>query len=79
MATAKNAVLLGYNLVGGEGGGGGELNFHGGGEQKFGWGESIPPAGKTLFLGGSFSNRENVRAPIQFRRDSQTQLYQIQL
>ena len=23
------------------------------------------------FLGGSFSNRDNVRAPIQFRRESQ--------
>ena len=25
------------------------------------------------FLGGSFSNRDNVRAPIQFRRESQPQ------
>ena len=25
------------------------------------------------FLGGSFSNRDNVRAPIQFRRESQCQ------
>ena len=25
------------------------------------------------FLGSSFSNRENIRAPIQFRRESQTQ------
>ena len=25
-------------------------------------------------LGGSFSNRDNVRAPIQFRRESQTHL-----
>ena len=26
------------------------------------------------FLGGSFNNRDNVRAPIQFRGKSQTQL-----
>ena len=26
------------------------------------------------FLGGSFSNRDNVRAPIQFRKESQPQL-----
>ena len=25
------------------------------------------------FLGGSFSNRDNVRAPVQFRRESQPQ------
>ena len=25
------------------------------------------------FLGGSFSNRDNVRAPMQFRRESQPQ------
>ena len=25
----------------------------------------------SKFLGGSFSNRDNVRAPIQFRRESQ--------
>ena len=25
------------------------------------------------FLGGSFSNRDNVRAPIQFRREGQRQ------
>ena len=25
------------------------------------------------FLGGSFSNRDNVRAPIQFRREGQSQ------
>ena len=25
------------------------------------------------FLGGSFSNSDNVRAPIQFRRENQTQ------
>ena len=25
------------------------------------------------FLGGSFSNRDNIRAQIQFRRESQTQ------
>ena len=27
----------------------------------------------SSFLGGSFSNRDNVRAPIQFRRESQPQ------
>ena len=27
----------------------------------------------SKFLGGSFSNRDNVRAPIQFRRESQHQ------
>ena len=77
----KILFLLGYNFVGGEGGGGGKLNFHGGNRNlvREGGGAPIPPVGKTLFLGGSFSNRENVRAPIQFRRDSQTQFYQIQL
>ena len=27
----------------------------------------------SYFLGGSFSNRDNVRAPIQFRGESQSQ------
>ena len=44
MATAKNAVLLGYNLVGGEGGGGGELNFHGGGGIEIWLGGVHPPS-----------------------------------
>ena len=27
------------------------------------------------FLGGSFSNRDNVRAPIQFNRESQPRIF----
>ena len=50
MATAKNAVLLGYNLVGGEGGGGGELNFHGGGNRNLVGGSPSPQQGKLCFL-----------------------------
>ena len=29
------------------------------------------------FLGGSFSSKDNVRAPIQFRRESQPQIKEI--